>query len=516
MERILLVDDEPIFRMGLRSVISWEELGCQIVGEAKNGEEALLQIEEKKPDIVFLDIKMPKMDGIQVLEKRRRYEKNPRFVVLSCFNEYEYVREAMKLGAFDYLFKPLMEGKDIAAVIKEIQAQDNKGEQGEEQKKQQQISHALREVLDGGSEEQLFELCDLFEKYPYFLMEIRVPHGETKKSKRETMLTLAGEVVTGCFDEGMLPFLVKQEEKISGLFFFKETEGYELPSARKNLWKKVKEYIEIPVWISCSGIQRGKASLKRGIFEMQMAAEAHFFSCYGNKNEEYLEFKEWMERSYDLVSLYQKDYLKMRILFGEEKTEEINKCLQEICQSILKNEQKNVKDFSHFLADIIVGSMRYYDRRELLENLIMGEYDMISRLYHQETMEDCCNYFLMVLDRIFAENRKKEEQIDSRTATIWKVKKYLAAHYSEKLKLQDIADQFHLSVKYFCKIFKEETGETFVSYLTELRLKEAEKLLKTTELKTYEIAERTGFSDYHHFCKTFKKVTGKTPSDIRG
>lgn len=66
------------------------------------------------------------------------------------------------------------------------------------------------------------------------------------------------------------------------------------------------------------------------------------------------------------------------------------------------------------------------------------------------------------------------------------------------------------------KIFKEETGETFVSYLTELRLKEAEKLLKTTELKTYEIAERTGFSDYHHFCKTFKKVTGKTPSDIRG
>ena len=66
-----------------------------------------------------------------------------------------------------------------------------------------------------------------------------------------------------------------------------------------------------------------------------------------------------------------------------------------------------------------------------------------------------------------------------------------------------------MSVKYFCKIFKEETGETFVSYLTELRLKEAEKLLKTTELKTYEIAERTGFSDYHHFCKTFKKSDRK-------
>ena len=81
MERILLVDDEPIFRMGLRSVISWEELGCQIVGEAKNGEEALIQIEEKKPDIVFLDIKMPKMDGIRELENEEDMRKIPS---LSC------------------------------------------------------------------------------------------------------------------------------------------------------------------------------------------------------------------------------------------------------------------------------------------------------------------------------------------------------------------------------------------------------------------------------------------------
>ena len=89
MKKVLLVDDEPIFRMGLRTAISWETIGCQIIGEAKNGEEALIQIEEKRPDIVFLDIKMPKMSGIQVLEKRKKYKSNPKFVVLSCFNEYE-------------------------------------------------------------------------------------------------------------------------------------------------------------------------------------------------------------------------------------------------------------------------------------------------------------------------------------------------------------------------------------------------------------------------------------------
>lgn len=120
MIKVLLVDDEPIFRMGLRSGIAWEEEGCEIVGEAKNGEEALLLIEDKKPDLVLLDLKMPKMDGIEVLRRMKCREGGTKFIVLSCFNEYEYVREAMKLGACDYLFKPLMEGKDIAAAVHEI------------------------------------------------------------------------------------------------------------------------------------------------------------------------------------------------------------------------------------------------------------------------------------------------------------------------------------------------------------------------------------------------------------
>ena len=134
--RILICDDDTLIieqlKKYIESYFESNHLKCPELVSFTSGEALLTDKGEK--DIVFLDIKMPKMDGIRVLEKRRRYEKNPKFVVLSCFNEYEYVREAMKLGAFDYLFKPLMEGKDIAAVIKEIQAQDNKGEQGEEQK----------------------------------------------------------------------------------------------------------------------------------------------------------------------------------------------------------------------------------------------------------------------------------------------------------------------------------------------------------------------------------------------
>ena len=161
MFRVMIADDEPIFRTGLRSIVGWRDYGCEIVGEASNGLEALSLIREKKPDIVFLDIKMPSMDGIEVLKRFRQEPDSPCFIVLSCFNEYDYVREAMKLGAMDYLFKPLMEGPDIEKVLQEA-CEKLGGSQisAEDRKREEQLREALTCVLSGEGDgaEQLFSL----------------------------------------------------------------------------------------------------------------------------------------------------------------------------------------------------------------------------------------------------------------------------------------------------------------------------------------------------------------------
>lgn len=166
------------------------------------------------------------------------------------------------------------------------------------------------------------------------------------------------------------------------------------------------------------------------------------------------------------------------------------------------------------LAESIISNMRLYQHRDLMEKLVMEEYNVISNLYHQETMEETCEYYLELLERIFDLIRQNLYGT-SHSDTIRNALEYMEAHYYEKISLSDIASKAGMSEKYFCRIFKEQTGETFVGSLTSIRIRAAEKLLTQTNLKTYEIAQQAGFSDYHHFCKTFKRLTGKTPTQIR-
>lgn len=509
MKKVLLVDDEPIFRMGLRTAISWETIGCQIIGEAKNGQEALIQIEEKRPDIVFLDIKMPKMSGIQVLEKRKKYKSNPKFVVLSCFNEYEYVREAMKLGACDYLFKPLMEGKDIEAVIREIQG-EQMDIQDEENKSRQKVSEYLREIIEGDYKGGIEEHCPQFSKQYHFFLGIKIPGKKVAAQKKETMRTLCKEVLVRSFDDGIVPYFCEKEEILYGLFLFEAEDGYRLENRRKSLWKKIKEYVEIPVWVASSEPYMGSDHLPEEIAQIKSAMELHYFTCYEKADREFISYKPVNQEENSLENMYRSELEKICLAFGKNDKETIRGLLRSICGEILQNNVLQPKEFAQFLANIIIGNMRHYNERELLEQFVMGDYNVISNLYHQETMESACNYFIEFLDSIFQAHLQSEEP-----EVIQKSLEYIQRHYKEKIMLKDVADEVHLSVKYFCELFHETTGETFLNYLTSVRIQEAERLLKTTDLKNYEIGQKVGFGDYHHFCKTFKKLTGKTPSELR-
>lgn len=517
--KVLLVDDEPIFRMGLRAGIQWEEIGCKIVGEAKNGEEALIQIEEKNPDLVLLDIKMPKMGGIEVLKKMKNKRQKPDFIVLSCFNEYEYVREAMKLGACDYLFKPLMEGKDIIAAVREVTKNmiDTAGNHDED--RTAQVGLLMENLLtDTDSAEETAEniraLCPELENMPYFVMAVKIPGKICKSRKKEALLTLCKSILIRCFDDKFPPFFCEKNQVLYGLFFYQQADDYGSLRKRKNLWKKVKEYVEVPVWIGSSLCMQNMDNLKKAFGQAETALHIHFFSCFSRVSEEFLEFCEAYEESKDFTVIYEKELKAIECAFGEYNLDFIKSTLTEICDSILAQKLFSERDFSHMLANIIIKNMRLHKYRDLMEQLLMEDYNMISNLYHQETMEEDCNYFIGLLEKIFG-LMKETMYGSSHSDSIQNAVEYMKEHYSEKISLSDIAQQVNMSDKYFCKLFKEQTGETFVGCLTNIRIQAAREMLAKTNMKTYEVAEKAGFGDYHHFCKTFKKITGKTPTEIR-
>lgn len=157
--------------------------------------------------------------------------------------------------------------------------------------------------------------------------------------------------------------------------------------------------------------------------------------------------------------------------------------------------------------------MRIYRNRIILEQLLLSNYHLISDIYHQPSMDEAVSLFLQILMTLFAHLNGNTGSFHARL--LQETLDYIGQHYSEKLSLEMMAERAHLSINYFCKLFKDQTGETFVNYLNKTRIHAAVWLLSTTSMKTYEIADAVGFSDYHHFTKTFKKITGLTPSAVR-
>ena len=122
MTSILIVDDEALIRRGLESMIPWERLDCFLVDQASNGEDGLEKIRLHRPDIVFTDIKMPKMDGLQMIEEAVREPDHPIFIILSGYNDFDLVRSAMRLGAIDYLIKLNLEENELISLIQSAQS----------------------------------------------------------------------------------------------------------------------------------------------------------------------------------------------------------------------------------------------------------------------------------------------------------------------------------------------------------------------------------------------------------
>lgn len=519
MRKVLLVDDEPIFRMGLRAGIQWESIGCKIVGEAKNGEEALLQIDEKKPDLVLLDIKMPKMDGIEVLKRMKNKEQVPQFIVLSCFNEYEYVREAMKLGACDYLFKPLMEGNDIKTAVWEIIKNLEESDEKIHEDKIVQVVELLNKLF---LEKERFqdilpeidEICSPLGKDSYFVLAVKIPGKVCTEQKKETLLALCKSILIRCFDDYGHTYFFEYNHVLYGLFFYGDEVEFAENVERKKLLKRIKEYVEVPVWIGSSRCMKQKEDLRKAYLEANRALKKHFFSSDIQTAEEFLEYRETPNENENFLVAYAEELEEISQAFGNADLKKIKEIIEKINYDIFKNEKFYEKEFSRMLANIIISNMRLYKHSELMEQMLMEDYDTISNLYHQETVKECCDYFFDILEKLFR-SIKETDSGNVRADAVKKIVKYMEEHYAEKISLSEMAKKAYMSDKYFCKLFKEVTGETFVEHLTGIRVQAAVKLLTDTDLKTYHISEQCGFGDYHHFCKTFKKVTGKTPTEIR-
>ena len=528
MYRLFIVDDNELARQALKSSVQWAELRCEFCGEAANGSEALTLIAQRKPDIVLMDIKMPGMSGMDVIASLREKGINSLFIMITAYDDFTFMRQGMQMGVFDYILKPVAD-KELHAVL--CKAITSLTEQEEEKKlardykaKSESYEARLREANEE-LEEKLFidavngskDSAERFAKilkakyriHDYLLMLV-VPEKEREDGQfidefiemQERILVECGRIfpvhTKGVWTkEGYLILL-----SFGQTMFLRE---YDLQSLRvaEFICKKNEEAFG-NVYVTISHVASSFEELSKLFVQVLFCKNSRFFL----ENQKMIHYDSL--RSHSVSG----EYLKMR------KLEE----LYEAC----RERQASVKDRMADFLNQFSGNEIYdtdYVKNILIQAAIMMVYihketgteedglpdvnDVVKELSEMNSLQNAFQWMLDFAVRI-EESGDIKRKISLQTK---KILDYLNVHYSEQVSLQDVADYIGVSGTHVSRLLKNDIGETFITLLNKIRVKESIRLLKSGEHKVYEIAEMVGYSNYAYFYQIFKKHTGVSPKD---
>lgn len=520
MFRTLLVDDDFLVRSYLKTLDSWEKAGYEIVQDVQDGEEALEVMNQEKIDVVMTDISMPLMDGIELIKAAKKSWPEVSVIVLSCHDDFEYVKEAMRLGADEYILKNTLDENSLLEVLEktkpQIEAKKAKTTQEKHTKKLIQMgSHTLKYhffngvlsgTLEGEIREQKRVEAQIAGTYKNSAVIVMFMHDWNRQSREWTPLEA---------EQYSLEFRTGIEGEIEGVL------GEE---------NERKEIIYLGAGIFCCFLDlsemRRDSLMRQRLTDVAAACfrfckeEPYFFGisvssiCIGVQDgirQAYQQARQMMKYGF---------YDKNSILYYDCQ-KEVSRELPEAAERLLELSKKEItkeklgEEVSKFILE---ATKETTDARVLIQWL--KRFD--ETVHKERSTQDYAE--LSSIDQFEAALRESVETICKSTEeeipkgvshTVKVVLLYLRKHYTEPISLQDVAEEAGVNSAYLSYLFKQEMGIGFANYLQECRMRQAEKMLCETNLKIKDVAEAAGFNDYHYFSKIFKKYHHCSPADYR-
>lgn len=505
--RLMIVDDDYQIREGMRLGMEWEKLGIDEVFTCSNGIEALKSFEEKVPDIILVDVQMPGMTGLELTTKIRKIDTDVRVIFISAYSEFEYCRQALKLGADDYILKPIEITKLEETILRNINEIEKKRTESD-QYMNALLEQEMRAVYKKGQNSGK-KICELLkDRYP-FITEGYYFSAVLSFDKKEmiTMETqLIKEIEKELFKDNNGIILPQIDDK--NIMLIKGS-----PSAFLALYQQTQIKNRMMNWNQTNSDQFG--SITVGISQVhdmnhflkgyEEALEAHDYKFYQGEGSVniYPVFtayeaskgaeEKWISRFQEILHGNDFGSVKKELEKLEEtlRRERINPLISkgfikrffvELCKK--ENIAESVSDFEKVI-----------DRNELLikclEDLEYYIYEYIWCGIHQK------------------------KALDQYSHTVKCAINFVNEHYNEPLTLSWVANEMGKSTNYLGATFKKEVGESFTEYLTVYRMEQAKKLLLNTNKKIKEVCEEVGYTDYIYFSRMFKQVHGCSASKIR-
>lgn len=530
--RIMLVDDEEEVRKAIIRKMNWEQLGFTMVGDAENGEDAMEKIEQLEPDVVMTDIRMPYMDGLTMTSRIR--EKYPfiKILIFSGYDDFEYAKQAIKLNVTEYILKPV-NGQELAEILTRV-----RGSLDEEIRQRRNIS-ALQESYLGSLPilRELFlselvrqsadaaSVVPRLREYGIDILDARkwlaaVIHVEQMEKTEEKVFSKHQELIPISVRR-----LVEDHLKHYCRFaVFNSADGITIIMAvdEKNtqtglinllndICKESKRILEVTITI---GVGHDYSSLSEISRSYQTAVDAlGYRAIVGSGKVIYINDVEPVSRGKLQMDAKEEAELTAAIKFGPgEQIENVVRSLAARMDDV-KVHARQYQIYMLSIVNCMVRMMQQYD-------LDMGEM-FASKKQYTDIMGGICQREEFVDNLLPVACRMNEalnrERDNATKKVILEAKDYINEHYCEpELSVEMMCRYLHMSPAYFSTVFKKETGQTYINYLTEVRLEKAVELLNETDDKTYMIAQKVGYQEQNYFSYVFKKRYGVSPTKYRG
>ncbi|MBN2533267.1 MAG: response regulator [Spirochaetales bacterium] len=511
MLKVLVIDDERNIRENLETLINWEELGYAICGEADNGDDGLRKYNKLKPDLVLVDIRMPGMDGLEMIQAMKRGNEKVKILIITGYSYFNYARQAIDYGVDGYLLKPVDEDElreKVAAIKREIEKEKEEKELVEKSRgtvfEQFLLSMIKGEVTEEKEIKRWFDKSSLpWKLYQLFFITGEKPSLLTKSQKKIMKKIIADTLTTR-----MPGYILEVDGNIAGLYGKKITTSF--LKQLKEMMEKLKSVVQHDSTLYVSMAAESLHELKDAYKHTKEVMSKNFFYRTDNIvftsrvfDKKRRNDKDQVFTGSDLI-----EQLYMAVDLNEEK--EIETILTALNTRILCAEEEEEGVKSRYMSLLYTIIKRIAETREDMYHLL-SEYDkMIHTIGEVKCIDELFRIIKEKLIKISFELfvTRPRENVISRAI------EYIKKYYNTNIKLKNLSEFFHYNSAYFGQLFKEETGHCFNTYIDMVRIDRAKEFLKAG-MKVYKVAERTGFTDVDNFYKKFKKYSGMSPSEFK-
>jgi two-component system, response regulator YesN len=512
MYRVAIVDDEPVIRFGIRASVDWDKENIGLAGDFANGEEAWQTIQYEPVDILITDIKMPVMDGLELTRRTLELYPKTKVILVSSYNDFDYVRQGLKLGVSDYLLKPSLEPEGLLELVRKCLRQI------EEERRYDHNKQLLWTSMMAHDRKKLeTEVKRAIVHEGEFLTHNAVPSWLAEgyavctimiNRLRETEEQFGNLHVGMLLEEMQEVFYELVKEGIAFLAGDRAlvvTLPAQCPRAIiRKLSDKWSARFSISVTVGYA-IGNDVEALRFVYVQSGLAAKRRFYEGEG-------------------------EYSSPEPPAGQEQNREIHKDADTLLHELRTFSQSRDPE----AADAVVQSWIdrwlayrtdpdtiYKEAFEIVTTLFMNEQHMtvllegFEQLKRSETLEELSRLLQAHIRGYRNSFAAGSHTVKGNKQLVDKSIDYISAHYTGELSLQQLAEHVHMSKNYFCLQFKHHTGQNFIDYVIKLRIGKAKEIMVDPGLKIYEVAEKAGFNDVKYFSKLFKKMTGLSPVEYR-